>query len=213
MADIFIVDDHPMLRRGLMQLFELEDDLHVVADFSDAEGVLEASLALDPDLILLDLNMPKINGIQLLTQLRSAGVSSRIIMFTVSDEQNDIYRAIQAGADGYLLKDTDPEDFIESVKHCVAGNQVVSGSISEMVSHALANRMPTDIHPLLAELTDRERDVLRTIADGLSNKEIGRTLGIAEGTVKVHVKRVLFKLGLRSRVEAAIFAHEHAGEF
>ncbi|MEJ2043264.1 MAG: two-component system response regulator NarL [Reinekea sp.] len=212
MTDIIIIDDHPMLRKGLSQLLDLEDELHLVAEVGESKQALATVLAHEPDLILLDLNMPGQDGLQTLNQLRNAGVDSRIIVFTVSDDQTDIHRAIHNGADGYLLKDIDPEDFLESIKRCMSGEQVVSPGIADVVRSALKQRLPENLHPALSELTDREKDVLRHIAAGLSNKAIARELDIAEGTVKVHVKRVLAKLNLRSRVEAAIFAHEHTSE-
>lgn len=212
MTDIIIIDDHPMLRKGLTQLLELEDDLHMIAEVGDSRKALSVVQEHEPDLILLDLNMPGQDGLQTLNQLRNAGVDSRIIVFTVSEDQSDIHRAIHNGADGYLLKDIDPEEFLESVKRCVNGEQVISPGIEDVVRSALSKRLPENLHPAIRDLTDREKDVLRLIASGLPNKAIGSELSIAEGTVKVHVKRVLAKLSLRSRVEAAIFAHEHAKE-
>jgi two-component system nitrate/nitrite response regulator NarL len=212
MTDIIIIDDHPMLRKGLAQLLELEPEFHLVAEVGESKKALEVVLDHEPDLILLDLNMPVQDGLQTLNQLRNAGVDSRIIVFTVSDDQADIHRAIHNGADGYLLKDIDPEEFLESLKRCMSGEQVISPGIADVVRSALSQRLPENLHPAIRDLTDREKDVLRLIATGLSNKAIGNDLSIAEGTVKVHVKRVLSKLGLRSRVEAAIFAHEHAQE-
>lgn len=212
MTDIIIIDDHPMLRKGLSQLLELEDEFHLVAEVGEPKNALAVVQEHEPDLVLLDLNMPGQDGLQTLNILRNAGVDSRIIVFTVSDDQADISRAIQNGADGYLLKDIDPEEFLNSIKRCMNGDQVISPGIEEVVRNALSRRHPENLHPALRDLTDREKDVLRLIATGLSNKAIGNELTIAEGTVKVHVKRVLSKLGLRSRVEAAIFAHEHSQE-
>lgn len=213
MTDIIIIDDHPMLRKGLAQLLELEEDLHLVDEVGDSADALSVVLKHEPDLILLDLNMPGQDGLKTLNKLRDAGVDAKIIVFTVSDDQSDIHRAIHNGADGYLLKDIDPEDFLESIKRCATGEQVISPGIREVVRSALNKRLPENLHPAVRDLTDREKDVLRLIAFGMSNKAIGSNLSIAEGTVKVHVKRVLSKLNLRSRVEAAIFAHEHAKEF
>jgi two-component system nitrate/nitrite response regulator NarL len=212
-TDIIIVDDHPMLRKGIAQLLELEDDLHLVAEVGHAKDALRVILEHEPDLILLDLNMPGQDGLNTLNQLRNAGVDARIIVFTVSDDQSDIHRAIHNGADGYLLKDIDPMTLLSSIKLCVDGEQVISPGIEKVVRSALKQRLPENMHPALSELTEREKEVLRQIASGLSNKEIGQKLIIAEGTVKVHVKRVLAKLNLRSRVEAAIFAHQHNKEF
>jgi len=212
-TDIIIVDDHPMLRKGIAQLLELEDDLHLVAEVGEAKDALRVILMHEPDLILLDLNMPGQDGLHTLNQLRNAGVDARIIIFTVSDDQSDIHRAIHNGADGYLLKDIDPMALLSSIKQCVNGEQVISPGIEKVVRRALIQRLPENMHPALSELTEREKEVLRQVASGLSNKAIAVKLAIAEGTVKVHVKRVLAKLNLRSRVEAAIFAHQHNQEF
>jgi len=212
-TDVIIVDDHPMLRRGIAQLLELEPDLQLIAEIGDARDALKVILQHEPDLILLDLNMPGQDGLHTLNLLRNAGVYARIIIFTVSDDQSDIHRAIHNGADGYLLKDIDPLELLASIKQCVKGEQVISPDIAQVVHHALTQRLPENMHPALNELTEREREVLRLVASGCSNKAIGQQLLIAEGTVKVHVKRVLAKLHLRSRVEAAIFALHHNKEF
>jgi two-component system nitrate/nitrite response regulator NarL len=133
-------------------------------------------------------------------------------MFTVSNNPNDIHRAVRAGADGYILKDIEPEQLIEEIKRCATGKQAVSDSIKEIVRQVIKSRTPDGHNPAISELTDRELDVLQLVAEGLTNKAIGERLSIAEGTVKVHVKRMLAKLNLRSRVEAAIFALEHTHE-
>ncbi|TCS40130.1 two-component system response regulator NarL [Reinekea marinisedimentorum] len=211
MADIIIVDDHPMLRKGLAQLFELEPEFHLVAELGNSKDALPAALKLDPDLILLDLNMPEQDGLTTLLQLRNNGITCRIIVFTVSDDQADIQRAIQNGADGYLLKDLDPEELVLAIKDCISGTQVLSPNIKEIARRAMRQRV-AGTNTELESLTERERDVLKLIAEGQSNKVIGANLSIAEGTVKVHVKRVLSKLNLRSRVEAAIYAHDHINE-
>lgn len=211
MADIIIVDDHPMLRKGLSQLFELEPGFNLVAETGDPTQALSAANEHDPDLILLDLNMPGQDGLTTLLQLRNNGITCRIIVFTVSDDQNDIQRAIQNGADGYLLKDIDPEDLMDSIKECINGNQVISPNVKEIARHAMMKRTNGN-NSVMESLTERERDVLKLIAEGQSNKVIAANLKIAEGTVKVHVKRVLSKLNLRSRVEAAIYALDHLNE-
>lgn len=212
MADIMIVDDHPMLRKGLSQLFELEPGFDLVAEIGDPMEALAAAEESEPDLILLDLNMPGQDGLSTLLQLRNAGITSRIVVFTVSDDQSDIQRAIQNGADGYLLKDIDPEDLMEAIKECIEGTQVISPNIKEIARRAMMQRSQGQPQSVAESLTEREREVLKLIASGQSNKAIGLNLDIAEGTVKVHVKRVLSKLNLRSRVEAAIFAHDHINE-
>lgn len=209
MIRIAIIDDHPMLRRGLSDLIELEDDLVLVANLGDPTQAVKVINDTEPDLVLLDFNMPGQDGIQTLRQIKNEALDVRIIMFTVSNNPNDIHQAIRAGADGYILKDIEPELLIKEIRHCAMGQQVISDSIREIVKQAIQSRTPDGRNPAISELTDRELDVLQLVAEGLTNRAIGERLSIAEGTVKVHVKRMLAKLHLRSRVEAAIFALEH----
>lgn len=203
-ASIMLVDDHPLLRKGLQQLIELSDDLEVVAQASNGPDAVKLGTELDPDLILLDLNMQGMDGLETLEQLRAAGVTSRIVMLTVSDADEDVIGAISRGADGYLLKDMEPEQLLTQIERALEGKMVMS----EAVTHALATaiRKPhANPKDQLQSLTTRELEILKLIAKGLSNKLIARELDISDGTVKVHVKHLLKKLGLRSRVEAAVW--------
>lgn len=202
---ILLVDDHPMMRRGMRQLLELEEDFEIVGEASHGGEVLELVGRLQPELILLDNNMPNMNGLQTLKRLRELHYAGKILIFTVSDSEDDIRDAMRLDADGYLLKDMEPELLIQSIRDALQGSLVVSPTLTRVLAQAL--RAPhTTSH---VDLTDRERQVLKTIAAGHSNKVIGHRLGITEGTVKVHVKNLLHKLGLRSRVEAAVWAMEH----
>jgi len=208
-ADVLIVDDHPMLRKGVMQLLAMEPQLNPVGEASSGAEAIPLAQTLHPDLILLDLNMPGQDGIETIRQLRKAEVDSRIIVFTVSNDHADVFRALRTGADGYLLKDMEPEELVSNILDAVSGKQTFSPELMEVISKALRDREDISSGPELNELTDREKQVLRLIADGLSNKMIARELNIAEGTVKVHVKRLLSKLGMRSRVEAAVWVVEN----
>ena len=212
MIRIAIIDDHPMLRRGLSDLIELEDDLVLVANIGDPTQAVKTIIETEPDIILLDFNMPGQDGIQTLRQIKSEVLDTRVVMFTVSNNPTDIHQAIRSGADGYILKDIEPELLIEEIKRCATGRQIISDSIRDIVKQAIQSRTPEGRNPAISELTDRELDVLQLVAEGLTNRAIGERLSIAEGTVKVHVKRMLAKLHLRSRVEAAIFALEHTNE-
>jgi len=203
---ILLVDDHPMMRRGMRQLLELEDDLAVVGEASNGEEALRLVPDLAPDLILLDNNMPALNGIETLKRLRQQGYEGKVLLFTVSDAEEDVRDALRHGADGYLLKDMEPEKLIDQIREVLQGDLVVSPALARVMAQALRVGQPVISE---AELTERERQVLKMIAGGNSNKMIGRKLGITEGTVKVHVKNLLHKLGLRSRVEAAVWALEH----
>lgn len=202
---LMLVDDHPMMRRGIRQLLELEDDFLIVGEANNGEEALSLVDALQPQLILLDNNMPQLNGIETLKRLRQLGYSGKVLLFTVSDAEKDVRDALRYGADGYLLKDMEPEKLIQQVREALHGELVISPGLTRVLAQAL--REPQAANQV--ELTEREQQVLRMIAGGNSNKMIGRKLGITEGTVKVHVKNLLHKLGLRSRVEAAVWAMSH----
>lgn len=202
---LLLVDDHPMMRRGIRQLIELESDLVVVGEANNGEEATELVKHLNPDLVLLDNNMPQLNGVETLKRLRDLGYAGKILLFTVSDAENDVRDAMRFGADGYLLKDMEPEHLIIRLREALQGNLVVSPALTTVLAQAL--RSPQGASSL--DLTERERQVLKMIAGGLSNKMVGNKLGITEGTVKVHVKNLLHKLGLRSRVEAAVWAMEN----
>jgi len=208
-AKIMLVDDHPLLRKGLAQLISLEDHLQVICEASSGEEAL--SLVNDPscqpDLILLDLDMKGMNGLDTLSALRQANIQCKVVMFTVSDNETDVLQALKFGADGYLLKDSEPEDVISNISKAINGELVLSAPLSQIVARSLQQR-PTAASAI-GKLTKRETQILRHIALGKSNKVIGRELDIAEATVKVHIKNLLKKLGLRTRVEAAIWAVEN----
>ena len=204
-ASILLIDDHPLLRKGVKQLIDLEDSIKVIGEASNAiEGVKRAQ-ELDPDLILLDLNMPEINGIETLKMLREAEVASRIVVFTVSDNEEDVVAALKAGADGYLLKDMEPEELMQNLEQAALGKMVISDRLTALLAQALQSGR-TDKSADTDSLTPREKQIIKLIAGGLPNKLIARKLNITEGTVKVHVKHLLKKLRLRSRVEVAVWA-------
>lgn len=204
---VLLVDDHPLLRKGVSQLLELEDDIDVIGEASSGEEAVTIATELDPDLILLDLSMKGMDGIETLGALREAGISGRIVVFTVSDDRSDVVSALKSGADGYLLKDLEPDDLVDSIRRACSGKMVLSDELTEVL--ALSYRDDKQASgPDLASLTRRELQILKYIAEGQSNKLIGRKLDIAESTVKVHVKHLLKKLGFRSRVEAAVWMVE-----
>ena len=206
---ILLVDDHPLMRRGMRDLLAMEDDLQPVGEAGTGEEALRLVDELDPDLILLDLNMPGMDGLETLQRLREAKVDARIILFTVSDDQSHVLEALRQGADGYLLKDMDPEQLVEQVRAAANGKLALTPELTLILAQAIRERPSNASQNANASLTKREKDVLRLIAKGLSNKMIARKLGITEGTVKVHVKNLLHSLRLRSRVEAAIWSTEH----
>ncbi|MDQ9090150.1 two-component system response regulator NarL [Pseudoalteromonas haloplanktis] len=203
-ATIMLVDDHPLFRKGLNQLIEFESELKVVSEHSNGKDAIAAAQDIDPDIILLDLNMQGMDGLETVKELRNQGVSSRIIMLSVSDNDEDVITAITNGADGYLLKDMEPEDIVEQIKQAAIGRMAISERLTHILAAALRkpNRKPDNP---LSGLTSRELEILKLIAKGLSNKLIARELDISDGTVKVHVKHLLKKLNFRSRVEAAVW--------
>ncbi|WP_194755775.1 two-component system response regulator NarL [Aliidiomarina indica] len=207
---VLLVDDHPLLIKGLKQLLEFEENITVVGEVNNGKEAVARAADLDPDLIVLDLNMQGMDGIETLKSMRDAGVTSRIVMLTVSDADEDVVDAISAGADGYLLKDMDPEQLVEQLKKSLTGKMVMSEAVTEILASALrkpAARYKADLN----NLTNREYEILSLIAKGMSNKLIARELDISDGTVKVHVKHLLKKLGLRSRVEAAVWMVNQQG--
>jgi two-component system nitrate/nitrite response regulator NarL len=203
-AKIMMVDDHPLLRKGLMQLIEFEDELEVVAEASSGAEALKIVEEADPDMITLDLNMQGMDGLETLRALRAQGVTCRIVMLTVSDSDEDVLEAIRSGADGYLLKDMEPEDLLDKLKEATVGKMVMSEKLTQVLAKALRKPEKKGASAL-SSLTSREHEILKLISKGMSNKLIARELDISDGTVKVHVKHLLKKLDLRSRVEAAVW--------
>lgn len=202
---LLVIDDHPLFRKAVLQLVDMAEDFVVVGEASSGAEGLELAQKLEPDMILLDLNMKQMNGIEVLKVIKSWGIDSRVVMLTVSDEASDLVAALRAGADGYLLKEMEPEDLLAKLKEAAAGQVTLTERLTRLLAHSLReDNRPRD--PDQAGLTDQEGRILELIAQGKSNKLIARELNIAEGTVKVHVKHLLRKLNLRSRVEAAVWA-------
>lgn len=202
---ILVIDDHPLMRRGILQLIAMEGSLRLVGEAGNGQQGLELACQLQPDLILLDLNMRGLSGLDTLKAIKAAGLDARVIILTVSDSEEDVVSALRAGADGYLLKDMEPEDVLHSLKIAAQGRM----ALGERVAEILADSLRHESQPKPADsvgLTEREQKILSLIAVGYSNKLIARELKITEGTVKVHVKHLLSKLDLDSRVEAAVWA-------
>jgi len=202
---ILLVDDHPMMRRGMRQLIEMQEGLEVVCEASSGEEAIVLATADEPDMILMDLNMKGMDGIQTVEALRQKGVASCILMVTVSDNDGDVIAALRAGADGYLLKDLEPEELVNALLQARRGQLVLSPQLTRILASTLRDEK-AEQQDLTAQLTARETQILGMIAAGNSNKLIGSELGITEATVKVHVKNLLKKLNFRSRVEAAVCA-------
>lgn len=205
---VVIIDDHPLFRKGLVQLLRAVKRFQLIGEAASGEEGFTSVLKLRPDLLLLDLNMRDMSGLEVLRLIKQADLDTRVVMVTVSDAAEDLVAALRAGADGYLLKDMEPEAMIEALEAAADGRIVVSDNLTHLMAAALRkDARPESV--LAAGLTEQEQRILEHIAAGLSNKLIARELDIAEGTVKVHVKHVLRKLNLRSRVEAAVWAVEN----
>ena len=202
---ILIVDDHPLFRKGVIQLIQAAPEFRFVGEAASGGEGLTLAHRLHPDMILLDLNMKDMNGVEVLKAIKDEGLDSRVIMLTVSDQAEDLIAALQAGADGYLLKDMEPEDLMQQLAEAARGKITISEGLTQLLVSSLRGKTrPTSLAD--AGLTEQENRILDHLVDGKSNKLIARDMGIAEGTVKVHVKHLLKKLNLRSRVEAAVWA-------
>jgi len=207
-TQVVIVDDHPLFRRGLIQLLQTLPHFRLVGEASCGKDGIALVTRLRPDLLLLDLNMKDMSGLEVLKAVKRLNAETRVILITVSDQADDLLAALRDGADGYLLKDMEPEQMLASLQAADEGRLIISEALTHLLAVALrAGSRPASLAE--ADLTEQEARILELIAAGLSNKLIGRELGITEGTVKVHVKHLLRKLNLRSRVEAAVWAVEH----
>lgn len=200
---IMIVDDHPLMRRGIRQLLELDSNFDVITEANCGSDAVSEAARCQPDVILLDLNMKGMSGLDTLKALRNEGVDARIIILTVSDARNDVYAMIDAGADGYLLKDSEPEILLENIRQAAQGEKVFSDEVALYLSSRHEQVNP------FGELTERELDVLQEVARGMSNKQVAFELHISEETVKVHIRNLLRKLNVRSRVAATIMFLEN----
>lgn len=209
---VLLIDDHALVRRGIEELLHSRG-VRVVASVGSGEEGVKRAQELPADLILLDVKMPGMTGIDTLKQLRAQGIKTPVVMLTMSREDADLAAALRGGAKGYLLKDIEPEELVPALQAVLEGDSVVArelvGTLARLVGKdaAPAAEQRRAAAPF-AELTPREREILDCIADGSSNKMIARALDITEGTVKLHVKAILRKLGMRSRVEAAVAAVE-----
>jgi len=210
---VLVVDDHTLFRRGLTALLSRDPRVQVVGDAADAGEAQRRAQELQPDLILLDNHLPGVRGVDALAALRETAPQARILMLTVSEDEADLIAALRNGAAGYLLKTIDGDELISAIERAVKGERVIASEMTSKMVATYLGATPNADTPLaqpsiLTALSSREREILRSIAHGASNKEIGRELGIAETTVKVHVQNVLRKLNVSTRVHAAVIATE-----
>ena len=206
---VLIADDQALFRRGLYVVLGTEDQIEVVAEAENGLEAIEKARELAPDVVLMDVRMPKANGIEAAAQIRADLPSTKILMLTVSDEEEDLYEAIKAGANGYLLKEISVEEVAEAIRAVMQGQSLISPSMaSKLLSefNALVRRAEDRQQFPAPALTNREIEVLRLVAKGMSNREIAEELYISENTVKNHVRNILEKLHLHNRMEAVIYA-------
>jgi len=205
---ILIIDDHPLFRKGVGQIISDEPNFEVVGEAASGLDGIELAQQLNPDLVLLDLNMKGIDGLETLRRLKQMDLKSRYVVLTVSDAEEDLLEALKSGADGYLLKDMEPEDLRSNLVKAALGVTVLQDSLTEVLKKAL---IEPDTRTTASDvsLTERETEILDCLAEGMNNKNIARKLGISDTTVKVHIKNILRKLNLTSRLEAAVWRHQN----
>jgi len=204
---VLLVDDEQLVRTGLRMILGSEPGLDVVGEAADGQEALTSVATLDPDVVLLDLRMPVLDGISTTRELVARGVHARVLVLTTFDTDRNVVDALQAGAIGFLLKDAPADQLVAAIRAAATGDAVLAPTVARRVTEELARRRTPDGIARLDVLTERERDVLGRMAEGLSNAEIAQRLFISEGTVKTHVARILQKLGVRDRLQAVVLAY------
>jgi DNA-binding NarL/FixJ family response regulator len=209
---IVLVDDQELVRTGFRMVLEAQPDMHVVGEAADGLAAIDLAARLHADVMIMDARMPRLDGVEATRRIRQAGERPRVLMLTTFDLDEYAFAALKAGASGFLLKDVPPDELLFAIRAVHSGDSVVAPSTTRRLIDQFAALLP-GAEPTapaeLAELTDREREVLLHVAQGCSNQEIAQLLFVSEATVKTHVGRVLAKLGLRDRVQAVVYAYEH----
>ncbi len=204
---VLICDDHALFRRGLVMVLESEDGIEVVAEAEDGEEAIRKAEEVAPDVVLMDVRMPRMSGIEATRAIAELVPSAKILMLTVSDEEEDLYEAVKAGVMGYLLKEISIEEVANAIRAVVTGQSLISPSMASKLLSEFNNLAKQAQQKVIApKLTDRELQVLKLVAQGMSNREAAETLFISENTVKNHVRNILEKLHLHSRMEAVVYA-------
>lgn len=206
---ILLCDDQAVIRDGLEMLLNLEKDIQVIATAQDGAEAVELAAQKQPDVILMDLKMPGINGVEATRQIRANFPGIKVLVLTTYDDDEWIFDAIRAGASGYLLKDTPREKIVEAIRGTVAGRSFVDPAVAGKLLNQVASSQTQPASLLTEKLTEREMDVLRLIAKGFNNGEIANRLHLSEGTVRNHVSAILGKLGVSDRTQAALIAIQH----
>jgi DNA-binding NarL/FixJ family response regulator len=205
---VLIADDQALMRTGFRMILDAQPDIEVVGEAIDGTDAIRLYERLVPDVVVMDVRMPTLDGIEATRRLTGFDAPARVLILTTFDLDEYVYEALRAGASGFLLKDRPPEELVAAVRVIAAGEGLLAPSVTRRLIEEFAKRAPSPSRAELAELTDREREVLILIARGLSNGEIARSLYVAETTVKTHVGRILGKLRLRDRAQAVVLAYE-----
>ncbi|UCC56069.1 MAG: response regulator [Gammaproteobacteria bacterium] len=206
--NVILIDDHTLFREGLEGLLSRRN-INILAAVGSGQEGLQLAAELDPDVILLDMRMPEMDGMDVLRQLRKNGFTKPVAMLTTSSDERDLVESLRSGAQGYLLKDMEPDQLVLALRDIVAGKTVVAPDLAPVLARVVqGDSIAATKEDLFSKLTPRESEILSLLAEGQSNKVIARNLGISDGTVKLHVKSILRKLGVHSRVEAAVMAVE-----
>ncbi|MFC6092070.1 response regulator [Saccharothrix lopnurensis] len=208
MIRVLIADDQALVRGGFRMILESRDDVEVVGEAADGAEAVELTAALDPDVVLMDVRMPGVDGLTATREIVASGAVARVLVLTTYDVDDSVYAALRAGASGFLLKDVRPVELVEAVRVVARGDALLAPSVTRRLLDRLVRALPAPSPRALDVLTGREREVLRLVALALSNAEIAAHLVLTEATVKTHVSAVLRKLGLRDRVQAVVLAYE-----
>jgi DNA-binding NarL/FixJ family response regulator len=210
MTRVVVADDQALVRAGLKMVLEAEPDIEVVGEAADGNEVLDVARRSSPDVVLMDIRMPGLDGLEASRRLLAGDAPPKVLVLTTFDEEEYLYEALRAGTSGFLLKVSPPEQLIGAIRTVAAGNALIDPVVTRRVIEAFGRRATTSPPPAsYEELTAREREVLTLLARGRSNAEIAEQLIVGDATVKTHVARVLMMLGLRDRVQAVVFAYEH----
>jgi DNA-binding NarL/FixJ family response regulator len=210
MIKVLVADDQPLARNGLQAMLGAQDDLEIVGEAADGAEAVEEALRLRPDVVVMDIRMPNVDGIEATRRLQQHAGAPKVLVLTTFDLDEYVYEALRAGAGGFLLKDAPPGQLAEAVRTVAAGESLLAPAITRRLVERFVRRPPPEAaaEERFGDLTERELEVLRLVAAGLSNGEIADSLFLSEATVKTHVTRILAKLGLRDRVQAVVLAYE-----
>lgn len=209
---VMVADDHALIREGIKQIVELEGDIEVIGQAANGEEAIEKAKELQPDIVLLDINMPNLNGIETLRRFKDLGINVKVIIITIHEDREYILEILKIGADGYMLKDSEANSFVEGIRTVYKGRKYIQPRVEDLVTskgEGVGVGIPNPEYEKIKALTKREYEVLLLIAEGLNNRQIAEKLFISEKTVKNHVSNIFKKLELNDRVQAAIFAYRN----